>query len=34
VGDGDTAATLKVADIDALVDVLEAVARQRVAHAQ
>lgn len=34
VGDGDTAATLRVADIDALVDVLEAVARQRVAHAQ
>lgn len=34
VGAGDTAATLKVADIDALVDVLEAVARQRVAHAQ
>ncbi|WP_022878387.1 trehalose-phosphatase [Microbacterium sp. B19] len=34
VGTGDTAAVLKVADIDGLVDVLEAVARQRVAHAQ
>lgn len=34
VGDRETAATLTVADIDGLVDVLEAVARQRVAHAQ
>lgn len=34
VGGGDTAATLKVADIDAFVDVLEAVAHQRAAHAQ
>ncbi|MFF8185695.1 trehalose-phosphatase [Microbacterium sp. NPDC016588] len=34
VGSGETAATLKVADIDGLVDVLEAVAHQRVAHAQ
>lgn len=34
VGAGETAADLKVADIDALVDVLEAVAHQRVSHAQ
>lgn len=34
VGTGETAATLRVADIDAFVDVLEAVARQRAAHAQ
>jgi trehalose 6-phosphate phosphatase len=34
VGDAETAATHKVADNDALVDVLEAVARQRVARAQ
>ncbi|MBN9210902.1 MAG: trehalose-phosphatase [Microbacterium sp.] len=34
VGTGDTVAALKVADIDGLVDVLEAVAHQRVVHAQ
>lgn len=34
VGAGDTAATLKVADIDAFIDVLEVVAHQRVSHAQ
>lgn len=34
VGSGETAADLKVADIDALVDVLEAVAHQRVSRAQ
>jgi trehalose 6-phosphate phosphatase len=34
VGTGDTAAALKVADIDALVDVLEVVAHQRVSCAQ
>jgi trehalose 6-phosphate phosphatase len=34
IGSGETAADLKVADIDAFVDVLEAVAHQRVAHAQ
>ncbi|MFS0794160.1 trehalose-phosphatase [Microbacterium sp. 1P10AE] len=34
VGTGDTAAALKVADIDGLVDVLEVVAHQRVSRAQ